>query len=112
MTPDLYRCDLCGEQADTVHFLRGNAELYDHEDRGPNVEAIESGDAKVMFACPEHDCGGYGLPLKEWETDDTQDHLKDKVWGWTFLFGMELRQNALLHDAAELDNIKWAIQTH
>lgn len=45
-----YRCDLCGEQADTIHFVPWGRTKPE----------------RALFACPEHDPGGYWLPLKDW----------------------------------------------
>ena len=42
-----YVCDLCGEPADSVHFL-------------PWVTRAEH----IAFACPNHDPGGYWLRLR------------------------------------------------
>lgn len=63
-----YRCDLCGEQADTIHFV-------------PWVKTPK----QALFACPEHDPGGYWFRLKEWmnEADRKRwiEHLDGKTDG-------------------------------
>jgi hypothetical protein len=65
LSAELFRCDLCGDPADTLH-------LWPWCDR--RCEA-------VLFACPRHDAGGYWLRLDEFldERDEWTRHLADKV---------------------------------
>jgi hypothetical protein len=62
---DLFRCDLCGEQADTVHLVPWCGVECEH----------------VLFACPRHDPGGYWLSVCDWlaDRDDWQRHLEEKI---------------------------------
>ncbi len=53
-----YRCDLCGEPANTIHFVPWSGQCDE-----------------VLFACPDHDPGGYWLDLDRFWTNEMQDHL-------------------------------------
>jgi hypothetical protein len=90
LSAELFRCDLCGEQATTIHLVPwcGNA------------------CEQALFACAIHDPGGYWFPLQRWlgYRDDWLRHLDEKVdWRRTTAErpgGLALlldRENALLH---------------
>lgn len=58
-----YRCDLCGKPADTVHFVKWITKCEE-----------------VLFACPDHDAGGYWTTLKRWfdPKERFPEHIADK----------------------------------
>jgi hypothetical protein len=68
---DAATCDLCGEKANTVHFVP-----YD---------GSEQCVTECLFACARHDAGGYWLSIDEhlrgkaWP--HTTHHIEGKVWG-------------------------------
>jgi hypothetical protein len=74
-TPEMLRCDLCGEQADTIHIC------FDDD----NIE--------VVFACPAHDPGGYWIEVQRWfaETLDWINHLGEKDWGFEAIRKLAVR---------------------
>lgn len=53
-----YRCDLCGAPADTLHFL-------------PYITSCEA----VLFACPDHDPGGYWTRISRLAGGALYEHL-------------------------------------
>ncbi len=65
LTTDRFRCDLCGEQADTIHLLPWC---------GVECE-------RALFACAIHDPGGYWFSVREWinERARCQRHLEEKI---------------------------------
>lgn len=62
----LFRCDLCGAAADSIHL----------------VPRPDAGCEHALFACPGHDPGGYWFPLAEWLDDEQREewmrHLGEK----------------------------------
>ncbi len=75
-----YRCDLCGKAADTIHFL-------------PGVTGCE----EVLFACRDHDPGGYWVAIKEWFDGEERwvEHVMAKGGGWRSLGLLAARIDAL-----------------
>jgi hypothetical protein len=66
LSAELFRCDLCGEQATTIHLVPWC---------GNECE-------RALFACAIHDPGGYWFDLDRWlggERDDFRRHLEKKV---------------------------------
>src|SRR5690349_13160992 len=65
LAPELFRCDLCGAPAETIHLVPSC---------GIDCE-------RALFACPIHDPGGYWFPVAEWidERDRWLRHLDEKV---------------------------------
>jgi hypothetical protein len=56
LTRDLIRCDLCGNQADTVHFVT--------EGGYPRGEGADA-EVEAVFACAAHDAGPYCTGRRE-----------------------------------------------
>lgn len=81
-----YRCDHCGEKANTIHFVpwAGNAE-------------------HCLFACPEHDPGGYWTYLDRWldPEEDFIQHVLDKDGGDEAIVLWDQRVDALRREAAQ-----------
>lgn len=65
LTSDLFRCDLCGEQATTIHLVPWC---------GDECE-------RALFACEIHDPGGYWLNVADWigDRDKWVRHLEEKL---------------------------------
>jgi hypothetical protein len=92
LTAELFRCDLCGDQADTIHL----------------VPWCDGRCERALFACPRHDPGGYHFEVADWLSDriDWDRHLLDKldvdtqhrgVGGW---FELARRVEELTHPVA------------
>jgi hypothetical protein len=98
LTRDLLRCDLCGKQADALHFL-SDGEYPNVHDRDAH-EGVEA-----VLSCPEHDAGGYWMTLDRWldEEEDFPDHVRQKLWGCAALFAWSVRVEQALREAAERD---------
>jgi hypothetical protein len=87
-----YRCDLCGEPADALHFV-------------PWVMDCE----EVLFSCSKHDAGGYWVEFKHWFDPEERfpRHVAQKGErddpgnGGHALFLLGVRQDALRVEAAE-----------
>jgi hypothetical protein len=97
LSAELFRCDLCGEQATTIHL----------------VPWCGSQCEQALFACAIHDPGGYWFDLDRWlgdEHDDLKRHLDEKVdWrranaerpgGLALLLE---REHALMHPVARAE---------
>lgn len=76
------RCDLCRKPADTIHWVPWVG------GRAPE---------KVLFACPDHDPGGYWLDLKRWfnPSERLQEHVAKKAKGDIAIALYEARINEL-----------------
>lgn len=88
------KCDLCGKQADTLHFLPWVA--------GPRPCE------EVKFACKDHDPGGYWLDLtgrEGWFTkpEHWAEHIGQKVEGWQALAALDERFHEIKRQLAERD---------
>jgi len=100
ITRDLLRCDLCGEQADALHFLS--------DGHYPDVRDAEASEGvQVAFSCPLHDAGGYWVSLDRWygpeREMDWHSHIGGKLWGLAALCALGDREHALLREAAAAD---------
>jgi hypothetical protein len=62
---ELFRYDLCGEQADTVHLVPWCGHDCEH----------------ALFGCDSHDAGGYWFRLDDWlaRRDEFERHLEQKI---------------------------------
>lgn len=96
ITADSYRCDLCGEQADTIHFVpwvTGTILIR------PGEQEHDSDCKKCLFACPRHDPGGYHFELDVWldpaQHDRMARHLDEK--GGLALARLYEREDAMRH---------------
>lgn len=100
VTVDLLRCDLCGEQADALHFLSPRGTY-------PDVSSDEIEDMQCVFSCPKHEAsGGYMIDLTRWFEEGYEhwrEHLEEKRWGRSALFAWSVREEDLLHEAAEAE---------
>jgi hypothetical protein len=95
LTRDLIRCDLCGEKADTVHFLTDGQ----YPATGGNNENVEA-----VFACPQHDAGGYHVELDRWFSKEAiPNHIAQKTWGRAALAAIDGRFDQILRAAADSD---------
>jgi hypothetical protein len=87
-----FKCDLCGSEADTVHFW-------------PWVVECE----QVLFACSTHDPGGYWTEIGELLSDDAYEvdgmaaHIMRKRDGGDTLAMFEDRVENLRNALAESD---------
>lgn len=96
LTRELIRCDLCGKKADTVHFLTDG----DYPGKGGKDDQV-----KAVFACPQHDAGGYHVELDRWFNPKERfpQHIGEKSWGEAALAAVNGRFSQILRDAAEAD---------
>lgn len=60
VTAELFRCDLCGEQATTIHL----------------VPWCDQRCEQALLACERHDPGGYWFPIEEYLNGDMREHLE------------------------------------
>lgn len=76
------RCDACGREADTLHFV-GAVLCYPRED----CEVL------CYFACPRHDFGGYVVELRLWNSprEAFAAHVGAKRWGLAALIALDER---------------------
>jgi hypothetical protein len=65
LAPESFRCDFCGEQADTIHLVPWCDESCEH----------------ALFACAQHDPGGYWFEVARWldPGERFRDHLAEKL---------------------------------
>ena len=100
--PKEIKCDLCGKQADTIHFL-------------PWV-AGEKPCEEVKFACPDHntDPQGYMITIADWFAPakstrsgrlmpTTAEHIEQKINGWQALSVLDDRFREIKRRLAERD---------
>jgi hypothetical protein len=113
LTADLLRCDLCGEEADTIHLhgvsACGMEMCRAARERGchPEDAYLETNPVQAVFSCSAHDAGGeYGFSVARWFADDQPpfaEHLEEKLWCWHALCALQARFDTLLQEAARLD---------
>jgi len=90
--PTDYKCDLCGAQADAVHFF------FDY--------AKPEEDADAIFGCAEHDPGGRWFYLRDLlkprENGEHHmvDHIAGKTWGLSALAALEDRIDDIRRELA------------
>jgi hypothetical protein len=89
LTRDLIRCDLCGEKADTIHFVT-DGDYPGSDGRDDQVE--------VVFGCPKHDAGGYHIELKRWfnPEEGVREHIDQKTRGQAGVAAADRRFDRLL----------------
>lgn len=77
-----FRCDHCGEKANTLHFV-------------PWVGGLDT--EEVLFACPKHDPGGYWVTFTRWfdPREDFPHHVWQKQGGPEALALLEQRIDQL-----------------
>ena len=92
------RCDLCGDEADTLHFLTEGG--YPKVETEGDWEGVE-----VAFACPKHDAGGYWVHLDRWydQAERFPDHIREKSWGAAALWAIAIREEDIQRAAALSD---------
>src|SRR4051794_34687040 len=91
LTRELIRCDLCGKRADTVHFVTDGG----YPGTGSNDEEVEA-----VFACPQHDAGGYYMDLDRWfnSKEAVPEHIAEKTWGRAALAAIGGRFDKMVRD--------------
>jgi hypothetical protein len=96
VTRDLIRCDLCGKKADTVHFLT--------DGQYPGTGGADD-QVGAVFACPDHDAGGYHVELARWfdPQEGLPEHIAEKTWGQAALAAVDRRIDQIRREAAESD---------
>lgn len=83
--PDDLKCDVCGETADTIHFLDVEDGTYP-----------KGGPVTVRFACADHDFGLYFVDVARFVDRKREEsfatHIARKDWG---LYGLAALRDRL-----------------